>query len=276
MGYQVKWVQDNLGVSRKALRVFEEEGLMPKNENRKYREYSEDDIDRIWTIRVFQGMGYSLKEIAAIEQSERFDFLQSISEKIATLEAKKEEVERYLGYAQMIKLTGRVPSRPREMGAVKFSDFQENALEGWNVKNVPGGNEAKDTLDTLLNLPEDQWNETEIGKMLLFFAEFKEQLENPERLFSIEVLPRAIIKRASLGANHPEVQLLVKLLYETLCEEQSDITPRQYGRIGSSGYMEGDIGLLQQKKYGTEGCAFLADAIAVFGGFIDYEDSMQY
>ena len=118
------------------------------------------------------------------------------------------------------------------------------------------------------------WNPE--GARILFFAEIKEQLENPEHLFSLEVLPRAIIKRASLGASHPEVQLLVKLLYETVCEGQSDITPQQYGRIGSSGYMEGDIGLLQQKKYGAEGCAFLADAIAIFGGFIDYEDSMQY
>ena len=32
MGYQVKWVEDNLGVTRKALRNFEKLGLMPPNE----------------------------------------------------------------------------------------------------------------------------------------------------------------------------------------------------------------------------------------------------
>ena len=63
MGYKVKWVEDNLGVTRKALRGFEEAGLMPKNIGRQYRDYDEDDIDRIWTIRVLQGMGYKLKEI---------------------------------------------------------------------------------------------------------------------------------------------------------------------------------------------------------------------
>lgn len=30
MGYKVKWVEDNLGVTRKALRGFEEAGLMLK------------------------------------------------------------------------------------------------------------------------------------------------------------------------------------------------------------------------------------------------------
>ena len=32
MGYQVKWVEEHLGVTRKALRIYEEKSLMPKNE----------------------------------------------------------------------------------------------------------------------------------------------------------------------------------------------------------------------------------------------------
>lgn len=276
MGYHVKWVQDNLGVSRKALRVFEEEGLMPKNEGRQYREYSEEDIDRIWAIRVLQGMGYSLKEIAALGQDDNFDFHQSITDKVAKLEEKKAEVERHLGYAQMIKLTGRFPSRPREMGTVKFEDFQEKALEGWNVNTIPQGNEAKAIFDNLMNLPEDQWGETEAGQVLLFLTQLVEQPKDPTIIMASEILPREIIKRAELGADHPEVQLLVKILYDTLHESDPEVTPRQYGRLGSSAYMEGDIGLVSQKRFGVEGCAFLADAIAIFGGFRDYDDSSQY
>ena len=64
MGYKVKWVEDNLGVTRKALRVFEKAGLMPENKESRYRDYDDDNIDRIWTIRVLQGMGYSIKEIS--------------------------------------------------------------------------------------------------------------------------------------------------------------------------------------------------------------------
>ena len=54
LGYKVKWVEDNLGVTRKALRVFEKANLMPENKDGQYRDYDDDDIDRIWTIRVLQ------------------------------------------------------------------------------------------------------------------------------------------------------------------------------------------------------------------------------
>lgn len=276
MGYHVKWVQENLGVSRKALRVFEEEGLMPKNQGRQYREYSEEDIDRIWAIRVFQGMGYSLKEIAAISEDENFDFHQSITEKVQKLEEKKADVERHLGYAQMIKFSGRLPTRPREMGRVKFDDFQEKALDGWNINATPFGSEAKAAFDSLMNLPEDQWGENELGVLLQFLMDMGEQLKNPSLIMTNEVLPRAIIKRVELGADHPEVQLLVKLLFEEMFEADPDVTPRQFGRLGSSSFMEGDIGISNQKRFGVEGCEFIADAIAIFGGFKNYEDSMQY
>ena len=67
MGYSVKWVEENLGVTRKALRGFEQIGLMPKNKDRKARDYDDGDLDRIWSIRVLQGMGYTLKEIVEMQ-----------------------------------------------------------------------------------------------------------------------------------------------------------------------------------------------------------------
>jgi len=85
MGYKVKWVEDNLGVTRKALRGFEKAGLMPENRERKYRDYDDDDIDRIWTIRVLQGMGYSIKEIVDMVNDEEFDFDKSIGQKVLEL-----------------------------------------------------------------------------------------------------------------------------------------------------------------------------------------------
>ena len=114
LGYKVKWVEDNLGVTRKALRVFEKANLMPENKDGQYRDYDDDDIDRIWTIRVLQGMGYSIKEICDMVADDGFDFDTSISQKVEQLEEKKAELERHLGYAKTIKLTGRFPSRPKK------------------------------------------------------------------------------------------------------------------------------------------------------------------
>lgn len=57
-------------------------------------------------------MGYTLNEIVDIvsaASNETFDFQKSISQKVISLEAKKSEAERHLGYAKMIQLTGRFP-----------------------------------------------------------------------------------------------------------------------------------------------------------------------
>ena len=169
MGYKVKWVEDNLGVTRKALRGFEKAGLMPKNTGHQYRDYDEEDIDRIWTIRVFQGMGYTLKEIVNMVNDENFNFEDSIAQKVEELEKEKQKVETHLGYAKTIKFTGRVPLRPRKMGKTKFDEFQQDALERWNIKDDPQTAEYAKFADTILSKSAEEWEESDLGRMLSMF-----------------------------------------------------------------------------------------------------------
>lgn len=279
MGYHVKWVEEHLGVTRKALRIYEEKGLMPKNVGRQYRSYDEEDIDRIWTIKVFQGMGYSLSEIVDLVSAvncEDFDFQESISQKVISLEAKRAEAERLLGYAKMIQLTGRFPSRPKEMGNVTFDTFHENSLAGWNVHNDPRAESALTLVEQLLEQPKDSWGESELGRMLQALLDFGMNKAAMEATLGLDILQKAIIARSEQGADSVEVQLLVKLLHEQVQElaGEDSMSPQHFGRLYSSSVMEGQIGRLSQQKYGADGCAFLADAIAVFGGYKNYEDSM--
>ena len=277
MGYQVKWVIDNLGVSRKALRIYEEKGLMPKNENSQYRNYTEEDIDHIWTIKVFQGMGYSLDEIVALsnlKDDTEFDFCTSITQKVTELETKKADIERHLGYAKMIQLTGRFPSRPRDMGSVKFDDFYENALEEWNTQKNPAIEVAQSAINQLLETPEEAWNETELGSLISTLSDLGMDKDAFEATLQIDALLKFIIARSQQGPNDAEVQLLVKILYETVHGHLDGdyVTPQQFGRLYSSGFMEGQIGKQSRAKYGADACSFLADAIAIFGGYKCYED----
>ena len=166
LGYKVKWVEDNLGVTRKALRVFEKAGLMPENKGGQYRDYDDDDIDRIWTIRVLQGMGYSIKEICNMVSDDEFDFDTSISQKVEQLEEKKVELERHLGYAKTIKLIGRFPSRPKKMGEVKFEDFQDDAIERWNISGDPQGEAYAKLAEMVLSKSTGEWDNSDLGRML--------------------------------------------------------------------------------------------------------------
>ena len=265
MGYKVKWVEDNLGVTRKALRVFEKAGLMPENKSGQYRDYDDDDIDRIWTIRVLQGMGYSIKEICDMVADDRFDFDTSISQKIEQLEEKKVELERHLGYAKTIKLTGRFPSRPKKMGEVKFENFQNNAIERWNISGDPQSELYAKLAETMLSKSNEEWNNSDLGRMLAALEMMKNT--DLDLLLAEYVLPKVVCKRKALGADHPEIQLMVKLIYENqnilgqAYGMEGEMTIKQFSRFYSSSYLAGDVAKLKAGEYSEEDCEFIAEAI---------------
>lgn len=275
MGYQVKWVEDNLGVSRKALRNFEKLGLMPPNEGGGYRDYSDEDVDRIWTIRLFQGMGYSLKELVSLTENEDFDFDTSLEKKIQELEVEKANIERHLGYAQNIKLTGRFPSRPKNMGSVTFGEFYEKSLNEWKVNANPEAKKYKELADLILNTPEDELQDTDIGRVFEFLQGLQEKISNIDSFMMEKVIPLEILKRKENGPADAEIQLLVKMLYENRIssfQEMGNMTKKQFVRFESSSYISGDVARMKEREYGKEGCLFIADAIAVFGGYGCYDE----
>lgn len=275
MGYQVKWVEDNLGVTRKALRNFEKLGLMPPNEGGGYRDYSDEDIDQIWTIRLFQGMGYSLKELVSLAENEDFDFDASLEKKIKELEEKKAKIERHIGYAQNIKLTGRFPSRPKNMGSVTFGEFYEKSLNEWNVNSDPEAKNYKELADLILNTPEDEFQDTDIGRLFEFLQGLQEKISNIDSFMMEKVIPLEILKRKENGPADAEIQLLVKMLYENRIssfQEMGNMTKKQFVQFESSSYMSGDVARMKEREYGKESCLFIADAIAVFGGYGCYDE----
>lgn len=280
MGYKVKWVEDNLGITRKAIRIYEKAGLMPKNgacrfESNKYRDYTEDDIDRLWAIRVLRGVGYSTKEIRQMFSDEEFDFDNSIAEKIKELEKEKDKLEQNLGYAKTIKLTGRFPSRPAMMGKIKFNDFQEKAVDGWNIIDDPQAAEYQKIVESYLSKTPEELENTDLGRMLAFLEELATM--NTDILLTEYVLPKAIVKRKVLGPKHPDVQMLLKLIYENQCTfiEGQTITKEQFSRFYSSSYLCGDIAKMQASDFSEEECIFIAEATAVFGGYENYNALLE-
>jgi DNA-binding transcriptional MerR regulator len=79
---------------------------MPPNKYGKYRDYSDEDIDRIWSIKLLQGVGYSLTEIRELMDNPEADFYKSISEKVVELERKRDDITNFIKFAKTIKLTG--------------------------------------------------------------------------------------------------------------------------------------------------------------------------
>lgn len=86
------------------------------------------------------------------------------------------------------------------------------------------------------------------------------------------MIPNEIIKRIENGPEDEEVQLLVKMMYENRISCISDMAKSQFVRFESSSYISGDIARMHEKEYGKDGCRFIADAIAVFGGYSCYDE----
>ena len=127
-----------------------------------------------------------------------------------------------------------------------------------------------DLLNTYLSMSEDEFQHTQVGKVLQFFGQLDISAMAAEKNLVHVYLPRAIANRKALGANHPEVQLLVKMYYDELVmqnEEFSSVSKDAFARNFVSQYKAGDGGKMNRITFGEEECDFIADAIAVFGGY---------
>jgi len=271
MGYNVKWVEDNLGITRKALKGYEQHGLMPKNMNKKARNYDDDDLNRIWGIRVLQGMGYTLKEISLMIQKEDFDFEQSLGAKIEELEVKRRKLEQHLGYAKTIKFTGRFPCRPNTMGEVQFDEFHKQSLEKWNMENDPRTEEYQKIAETFLEKTPEELENTDLGRMLFIME--RALTIGVDTMLIEYVLPKVIARKVECGVAHPEVQLMVKMLYENMktINQVEDMSVKEFARIVSTSFMSGDISKIKTNNLSKKESEFIAGAIAYFGGYETYE-----
>jgi len=278
MKYTVNWVEKNLGVTRKTLRNYEAKGLMDKasfqNHDNKYREYSDEDIERIWCYRLLQGVGYSVKEIVDMTQNGDFDIQTSLSEKIRHLESKKSEIEQYIGFAKSLKLTGTFPL-PKEMGSIGFEEFRKYARKYWNVDTDPQMSTAYEFLETMLNKPESERSETELEQMVTILSGVNFDLAD---IYKISEYYTELVRLKELDASNIAVQTLVNLLYGYYCEHifPEDVivgmTSQKFAIYIVRLFTVGDVSVINEKIYGKDGCKFISEALAYFGGYSSVND----
>ena len=131
MGFNVNWVEKNLGITRKAIRYYEKKGLIPENPKGKNRDYDENEINQLWLIKLLQGIGFSAKDIKNMMDDGNIDFYEKLAKKIEDLEKKRKEDDKLIEFAKTIKLSGRLPNVVA-VGSMKFTDFIKYAQESWN------------------------------------------------------------------------------------------------------------------------------------------------
>lgn len=273
MGYSVKWVVENLGITRDMIRYYEKEKLLSINESRnpknKYRDYSDEDIERIWGIKLLISIGFTAKEIYAFMNDSNFDFDAAITKKVAELERKHDENRINLEFAKSIKLLGRIPTISK-IGSVRFNDFLEYAHKNWNLYDDPFSAPFMQISDTLIKEPQE-WTPDEIERIL----EIIEKIDVHEKvyLYTLHGYCQVISDMQDLDYSSDTVQRVVRLLHEYLISNNMEpeidgkITPQFIAKNFASYFIDGDIALVNERNYGKKGCLFIAQALAYYGGY---------
>lgn len=273
MGYSVKWVDEHLGVTRDMLRYYEKEKLIPvdgtRNPSNKYRDYSEEDIERIWGIKLLIGIGFSAKEIYEFGTNPNFSFYEIMTDKVEQLEKRRDEILTYLGFAKTIQMIGRVPNTTR-IGTMKFDDFIEYSRQNWNAFNDPQGNRFMEAADTILNKSSEKWDLSDVKRIMDIYGDI-----DPEEMIYLQTIGgyyRVIADMHPLGYSCDTVQMVVKCLYEYMLtgielDFREKFTPLYFADSQVSSFIDSGFAAMNERNYGKEGCSFIAKAIATFGGY---------
>ncbi len=269
MGYSPKWLEENLGITRYMIRYYEEKELIPKRKKNQIHDYSEEDIEKIWAIKLLIGIGFSAEEIYSCINNPEFEFDVAIAEKVKKLEQKCKEKMLCLQFAKTIKLTGRIPT-VKKVGTTNFDDFIAYARENWNCYNDPQTAQWAETVDKLAHKNREELSYDEIKQLAGLF----EKIEMKEMICvgTLNGYYKVIINMKDFGYNNEMVQKVVDLIYNHILdnniapEDRGKFTPQYFARYIGSSFIAGDIAVSQEKIYGKEGCMFIAEAIAYYAG----------
>ena len=131
MIYSVKWVKEHLNVTPDMIRRYESEGLMNKdyyqNPITNRREYTQREIDKLWEIKIYLNMGFTLKQIKKIFESSDHDFEMIVEDKLKRLEESNKKTNEAIMFIKAIKHLGRFPTVVN-LEETTFKEFKEKLL----------------------------------------------------------------------------------------------------------------------------------------------------
>lgn len=274
MGYSAKWMRDNLGVTRDMIRYYEKEELIPirssRNPANNYRDYSDEDIERIWCIKLLIGIGFSVKEIKQLMTDPSYDFDTAIARKVVELEKKHDEALIYLEFAKSIKITGRVPT-VTQLGSMTFDAFLTYAREHWNFYDDPRSAPFMKAADLLIDKPAREWSPDDVERIYNLAESF--DTESMMKTYALHGYYQVLSDMREMDFRSETVQRVVRLLHEYLVSSNTEpelegkITPELVARYTAPSFICGDTSILYERIYGNEGCRFIAQALAFYGGY---------
>ncbi|MBN2219470.1 MAG: MerR family transcriptional regulator [Kosmotogaceae bacterium] len=143
-----KEVAELSGLSVRALHHYDEIGLLSPKRNAEngYREYSEEDLDKLQQILFFRQCGFSLERIKKLLSNPRFDRAGAFELQKKHLMLEKERIETMLGTLERtlktIKGEDSMSQRERFKGFdFSYNPYEEEARQLWGDETVEKSND---------------------------------------------------------------------------------------------------------------------------------------
>lgn len=100
----IQEMERRTGVPKQNIRFYETEGLISPQRNAEngYRQFSEEDVERIKLIKLFRKLDFPLNKISGLLDGQ-LDLAQTAEEQIRQLEEKNKELEICIGFCRALK-----------------------------------------------------------------------------------------------------------------------------------------------------------------------------
>lgn len=196
-------------------------------------------------------------------------FMMPFRKKVDQLENRYNEILSYLGFAKTIKMTGRIPNT-KQLGKMKFDDFIKYARENWNALNGSHDQKYMALVDSIIDKPAEEWDNTDLQRLMDFYGNIE-----PEQLLYVQTIAgyyRVIVDMMPLGYTHEVVQSVVNCLYEYMLKGIEPQNREKFTRLyftdhTISSFIESGFAEMNERNYGKDGCLFIANALAHYGGY---------
>lgn len=233
----VQQVSNMTGVSVRTLHYYDQIRLLQpaKILENGYREYQEEQLERLQQILLFRELEFPLKEIKEILESKDFDRSKALEQQIQLLTLKKEHLENLIAFARGIKAIGVKTMNFQAFDKSKIDEYAKQAKEQW------GKTEAYKEFEEKEKNRSGEDNQKLIAEFMEIFTEFGKMKE--------------------LGVEHPMVGEQVTKLQNYITEHFYNCTPVILKSLGKM-YAGGGEFTENINQVGGEGCAeFTSEAI---------------
>lgn len=262
MTYGTNWIRKNLGITITQLRGYEGIGVVKREPSHTARDFSVEELRALMKADMLHRIGFRLMDIRALLVDGETKLLDSMDGYIGRLEAQLREVQRNLGFAKLVRLTGMLPDMPDPTQEEALRAFRENLYTMWNVDD-DASLQGLDRLCAIQTRPETEWS-VEDGVQV---QQLMRELQSP--LYAqYEAAAAQLMSLQELDAAHPQVQACVEQMYRVLYpqDESAALSREEYAAVLAQMYGEGALGRATRREIGDAAVEFYVRAMRVFAG----------